>query len=73
MRIQGRLSAWSRPVKMTFLTGRGLGLCTPDLPPEVFLAFSARAGAEFGFTKGSEVCDSSLLCGKPIIQCIHDN
>ena len=29
MRIQGRLSAWSRPVKMTFLTGRGVGLCTP--------------------------------------------
>ena len=45
---------------MTFLTGRGLGLCTPDLPPEVFLAFSARTGAEFGFTKGSEV--STLPC-----------
>ena len=24
------------------------------VPPEVFLAFSARAGAEFGFTKGSK-------------------
>ena len=24
------------------------------VPPEVFLAFSARAGEEFGFTKGSK-------------------
>jgi len=24
------------------------------VPPEVFLAFSARAGAEFGFIKGSK-------------------
>ena len=29
MRIQGRLSAWSRPVKMTFLTGRGGGPVHP--------------------------------------------